>query len=424
MLKKIYSAYLDFISVYFYPLLFGLGFLVSLSYSFTCLDAYHVGGIVYRGILSLLILLIAIPLIIKNHKSINKFVIIFSAIFFLCNILASFISPVIIDTKIDVLNSILGIGSSALIIVSVLLYFSFKEENINEKVFKITTLCFLGLVFIMCLYTYIFEYKDIYNSILNEYGWNYDVTSIFKIKTEYGNYLLVGAFLSFVYFKKYNKKLMFCAFIFFFINMFISRSKTSIVISIPILFSFLYILIKDGLINHRKETIIISSTSFVLILTLILLCIFNVGFFASINYFFSKTILNDGVVVVKDRLNNWSHAFSQLGNAFGLIFGYGERVGPRLINGCGDNYYLYSFVSGGLIRLSLYLFLVAYCIRDVFKSRSFSKQKKIVLVLIQGLILLIGLTDTVGVVGFTYAAIFFGFIFFNIKNLFQERTIK
>ena len=188
MLKKIYSSFIDFVTVYFYPIIFGLGFLISLSYCFTAIDANHAGGIIYRGVLSFIILLISIPLIVNNWKTINKWFVLLSCVFIVCNLVATFVSPVIIKSNIDYLNSFLGISSSLLIVVSVFLYASLDKIEINEKIFKITSLCFIGLVVLMCLYTYIFEYKDIYNSIFNEYGWNYDVTSIFKIKTEYGNY--------------------------------------------------------------------------------------------------------------------------------------------------------------------------------------------------------------------------------------------
>lgn len=424
MLRKIFNNYLSLVKVYFYPIIFAIGFLISLSYSFSAIDAYHIGGIVYRGILSAILLLVSVPVIVTNFNRIYKIIIIFSCIFFTCNLLAIFIAPTITKTNIDILNSLLGIASSSLIVLSVLLYCSLNKTDIDEKVFKITTLCFIGLVILLCLYTYVFEYKDIYNSIFNEQGWNYDVTSIFRIKTEYGNYLLIGSFLSFIYFYRYRNKLMFVVSIFFFINMLLSRSKTSLVISIPLLLLFIVFLIKDGLLMHRKVTIIICSSCLLFILAFALLCISKVGIFGSINYFLRQTIFNDGVVVIKDRFKNWSNALLKLNNFFVIIFGYGERVGPMLVSGAGDNYYMYSLLSGGLIRIILYFGLISYWIFSIVKDDNISKLGKTLVILLQSLILITGLTDTIGIVGFTYTSTFFGFLFFRIENLFKKDHIQ
>ena len=152
MLKKIYNSYIDFITVYFYPILFGLGFLVSLSYTFTAIDAYHFGGIIYRVILSIFLLGLSTPLIVRYRKGINRKIFLLSFAFLLCNLLATCVAPFISKTNIDCLNSFLGIGSSVFIAISILLYQSLDETEINEKVFKITTLSFVGLVSLLCNY--------------------------------------------------------------------------------------------------------------------------------------------------------------------------------------------------------------------------------------------------------------------------------
>lgn len=195
---------------------------------------------------------------------------------------------------------------------------------------------FLGLS--LCIYTYIFEAQDIYDTINTIYGWNYDVTSIFVDKTTYGYMLSTCSIFSIFYILNNKKYWMYIIPVFFLINMFISRSKTSILCTSTILITLLIIHIVHNWNKYKKYWITAFITLGIFIVSATILIILQIGWFSRLNYYLTQVIFNDGIVVMKDRFHRWSlllqaikiHSILSLDTAKGLLHLYCPNAGVQL----------------------------------------------------------------------------------------------
>ena len=136
-------------------------------------------------------------------------------------------------------------------------------------------------------------------------------------------------------------------------------------------------------------------------MTIIVLICLKIGPFAILNTFITKVIFADGIVVVNDRLTKSQQVLNSIKSPFNIIFGCGERITNYLIAPAkisGDEVYVSTFATGGLIKMSLYVFLIIYIFYK-YINNSVSKPIKLMQCIILSAYLIAGLFESDSLVG-------------------------
>lgn len=430
MIDNIRNKLKPFFDKYLLFFLLGFSLLTLLPYVsfFKPLQASYTSGLIYRGILLVIIALFCISLIITYKTRLPIYVWIGCGAYIISQILTILISPIIKNVNVPVLSTIMGLGQALIIGISAISYLSIhKWVSLDRNIINIGCLFMMLFGLLLCLYTYIFEYEDIFHTFNTEYGWNYDVTSIFTMKTEYGFTLLMCSIFSIFYILNNKKYWMYIIPLFFLINMFISRSKTSILCLSIILLSLLIIHIIQ-LWSKYKRYWIISFVSFATIgITLVVLINLKIGWFEKFNYYITKVIFNDARVVWDDRVHKWSLLLKAVDNPFNIVFGYGERITPLVLSECGcasigDNIYLSNYGVGGIIKFTLYIVLAVFVIVFTCELNS-SIFKKIICLTIQFSFLVCGIFEDDSIVGVTMSGLFSSIIFYSCNKMIKTDFI-
>lgn len=420
---------ISFYSSYSIYLILLFGFLAMFTYVFPSLAANEYAGITYRGIVSGLAIIVAIVGYIVNRHIPNKKVLILLAIYIVGNILAIFIAPTMIKpaANISPRTYVMAVGLAVINALSIIVYLSLtNHSSLTDKNIKI--ICYIMMAFgvFLAIFSYCAQHEAIYQTFTNEHGWNYDVTSIFYSKTIYGLALLVTSLFTIVHIFRTKHYWWYLLVIFFLANMLISRSKTPLLfVSLFLIVLFIYHLL-DSFYRH-KIAWIISISVVVILLILLSLFIFvpslRNGFFNDLYNFLTKTIINDGKVVIEDRLNKYGYIFSHLNNPFLVIFGCGEKIAIYLLYDSrvmvGDSVYVTNYATGGLIKFSLYLLLVIYVTIFNFKKAN-TKQEKFLSLSISLVILLSGLLEDDNLYGIGMIPLFLAPLFYSSSSLNKE----
>ena len=341
-------------------LLFALLTLIPYVSIFKVLQVNNTPGLVYRGILLGLIGLFFTFTVFIYKTKLPIFVWIITGIYLISQIITIFVSPIIKNTDVPTLLIIMGLGQTTITAISVITYLTvYKDSKFDKKTINIACLFMIFFGLCLCIYSYIFQYEDIYNTFNTIYGWNYDVTSIFTMKTEYGFTLYMCSIFSIFYILNNKKYWMYVIPIFFLANMFISRSKTSILCTTIMLITLFIVHVFQTWNKCKKCWIFTFSCLGGLTLVLIILTTLKIGWFEKFNYYITQVILGDAKVVLDDRIHKWSLLLQAIDNPFNIVFGYGERITPLVLSDCGcaaigDNIYLSTYGVGGIIKTFLY----------------------------------------------------------------------
>ena len=402
--------------------LFGLLTVLPYISFFKNLQVRYAPGIIYRAVLVSIIGMSFLFVLFVYKTKLPIAVYICTAVYFISQIVTIFISPIIKNVEVPFLTTIMGLGQSVIISLSVLVYLSIKKStDFNQKTINIVCLSMLSIGVLLCLYTYIFQYKAIYHTFNTEYGWNYDVTSIFVLKTEYGFMLFICSIFSFFYILNNHKYWMYIFPIFFLINMFISRSKTSILCASIILIGLVVIHFIRSWTRYKKTWIIsIICVSFAFT-SIVILTSLKVGWFERFNYYITQVIFNDAYVVLSDRVRKWGLLINAVNNPFSVVFGYGERITPLVLSDCGcvaigDNIYLSNYGIGGLIKFIMYLGLAVFIVITTWNTNK-NKYKKIIPLIIQLSFLIGGLFEDDSIIGVTMSGLFSSIIFYSCNKM-------
>ena len=274
---------------------------------------------------------------------------------------------------------------------------------------------------LLCLYTYIFQYEAIYHTFNSKYGWNYDVTSIFSVKTEYGFMLYICSIFSIIYVLNTKKYWFYFFPIIFEVNMFISRSKTSILTSSIILITLIVVHIIKSWNEYKNRWLVSFAVMGSIFLSILILTILKVGWFEKFNYYITQVIINDGRVVLEDRFHKWSLLLQAIDNPFNIMFGYGERITPLVLSKCGcatigDNIYISTYGVGGLVKLSLYISVIIYILRFTTKRRG-PLFNKIIILSMQISFIVGGLFEDDSIMGVTMSGLFSSIIFYSCNRM-------
>lgn len=364
-------------------ILFGFMLLTMQTYIFHSLQYNTTFGVIYRGVIIGFILCYSILFTIAFKVRPTKVFIVISIVYFISSLISLIVNPLLSGHQFNVVQYLTSISTIVMNILSIYVFLSSykKQDNKQQLLFLII---FVSFVTLLCFYTYIFQYKNIYETLTNKYGWNYDVTSIFYIKTIYGYFLTMGSIFSVVLNLKTGKKILLLLPVFFLINAVLSRNKTSMALIILLM---LIVLAKLATTLFKQ-----NKRNFYILLGLIILFVTTVAVFIvtipSLKYFVNSSIINDGSVVMKSRFTKWGDFFGNINNGFNVVFGYGERLSNIILgeHNVSDNIYLLSFASGGLIKLGIHLILIILLLKEVVKSKDFWLVILISIVLLSGLV--------------------------------------
>lgn len=408
-LKRV-GVFIDKNIIYF---LFGFGILALLPYItvFSGLEIQNTGSMVYRGILFSLFFVVFIVELIVSKIIPNKCIIIGCSVYLITQTITLFASPVIKNVDIPIIQSLSGLATAFISVLTVFVAYTFlTSRKKDHERNNIVCYALLGIGVAACLYSYIFQYKQISEVLTNEHGWNYQVTSVFTTKGVYGFVLLITS-ISTVILALNTKKYWFYAFaVFFLFNSFLCRAKYSILFIFIILIAVLiYHLIKD----YKKHEKIWNITLGISAGVIVILCLFtfipllNFGPFEKINYFIKNTIFNDGITVMKDRYFKSANIIKAVDYPLGVLFGCGEKIANYILapnaEVRGDDLYVDTYAYGGLIKVILYLAFIAFVLYKVIKTKGEYKAFSILFTVI---IVLSGMFAENSIIGFNLTFLF------------------
>lgn len=421
------EKFIKFIDEYLIYLFIGFGVLTLLPNItvFSALQGGTTGGTIYRGIILGLICVLFLLGLICYKKLPNKTIILGCVIYLVTQLITIFVSPLIKQIEVPVLQSLEGVATVFTTIITVFIaYFLLTSHKFNQDKLNIACYFLLGIGVAVCLYTYIFQYKEIGSVLTDEHGWNFQVTSVFTSKNYYGFILLIVSIFTVILALNTKKYWLYAFPGFFLFNAFLCRAKYSIIFIFVILIAVLIHHLKHDYKNHEKTWNIAFGVSFGVIA---ILCIFtfvpllNFGPFAKINYFIKNTILNDGVTVMKDRYMKSANIIKAVDYPLGIIFGCGERTANLILapnaEVRGDDLYVDTYAYGGLVKVILYLAFIAYVLYKVIKTKGEHKAFSIMFIVI---IILSGMFAENSIVGVNLTFLFAApFIY---TSAFQEQN--
>lgn len=396
-----------FLNKYLVFILIAFGILTLFPYvtAFKGLEVNNTAGIVYRGIIVGLFIILFLISFIAFRKLPNRHFIISCLIYLVSQFITIFVSPLIKQIDIPALQTIMGIGLIFVNIMTIfIVLYMFKFYKPDSESLNIVCYFFLGLGLAVCLYTYLFQYKEIGAVLTDEHGWNYQVTSIFTSKGVYGFVLLISSIFTIIIALNTKKYWLYCFPAFFLFNSFLCRAKTSILcILIILIFALIYHLVKSWKLYKKRWTIALSISIGIIFILAILTFVpgMQFGLFKKLNYFFKETILNDGVTVVKDRIYKTANIIKAVDYPLGIMFGCGERITNYIIGSAGaeiagDNQYAANYATGGIIKFILYVIFIIFVIYKILKRK---EQYKSFSILFVSIILLTGFFDNNSLIG-------------------------
>lgn len=418
------EKFIKFIDEYLIYLFIGFGILTLLPNItvFNGLQGGTTGGTIYRGIILGFISILFLLILICYKKLPNKVIILGCAIYLITQFVTIFVSPVIKQVNIPALQSIEGIATVLTTIITVFIgYFLLTSYKFKQDKLNIVCYFLLGVGIAVCLYTYIFQYKEIGSVLTDEHGWNFQVTSVFTSKNYYGFILLIVSIFT-VILALNTKKYWFYAFPgFFLFNAILCRAKYSIIFIFVILIAVLIYHLKQDYKNHKKAWNIALGVSLGVIAILCIITFIpqlNFGPFAKLNYFIKNTIINDGVTVMKDRYMKSANIIKAVDYPLGILFGCGERIANFILapnaEVRGDDLYVDTYAYGGLVKVILYLAFTAYVLYKVIKTKGEHKAFSILFIVI---IILSGMFAENSIVGINLTFLFAApFIYTSLFN--------
>lgn len=401
----------DFMENYLVFFILGFAVLALLPYTtaLNSLSSSNTGGLVYRGIiLGFVLILFALILLCNNFRP-NKPVTIFCLIYLISNVISIFATPTIREISgVPAIKSVVGVATVFSNIITIFIAINLlKTQEIKSDKFEIAVYLLIGIGIALCLYSYIFQYKEIANMFNKADGWNYDVTSIFQTKTTFGFCLLVISIFSVIYAFNSNKSWILFFPVFFFANSILIASKKSILCIGLLLLAVLIRQIIKTWNDSKKKWLISFGIIAGVALILSLLIGFKVGFFEKINNFITKVIFEDGITVTKDRIEKITRIVNATNYPFGIIFGTGEGIGSYVLSQSGavingDCIYTTIYSTGGLIKCALYAFFVGYVIYLITKTDK-SKEYKFFRIFFISILLICGLFEDDSLFGVNFS---------------------
>ena len=371
-----------------------------------CLPTLKTGsmpGFIYRIIILFFFAVYFCISLLKNDFKFNKKVLICSIIYLLSSIIS--LTTTKIKTTSTIENQLIVQSVGDIIINSTLIYFFLDYLAIQET--KYSKFC-LYAINLLCIFSIIFSLIKDFSEIValfNNYDHsNYDITSIFVDKNSFGLLLFVGA-ASNTHHSIHRKKIFILFTIAYFLYSLLIRAKSaSFVIFILVLYS-LILIFYNCFHSNKKKAIIYLSSILLFVLLLLILILTKVWVFSKFySVLFDKYgLFYDSKVVFEDRLKNWSDLITLSYNPLVILFGWGERIYKPIVHSAVDNIYLCMYLSGGIIKLILYLVLIFYIFKTALNHESIFSSFIIILIAC----LAYGFFQDYGLCGFNFSSLGF-----------------
>lgn len=316
-------------------------------------------GLIYRGIILIIFSILSLFSFFCNKQYKDKIFCIFISLYLFFSIFSLCLNEAKTVLNIEIIDFFMSLGEIVSTIISVIFIRSCLKSCKTNKSLIVKILAFISTGLIIL--SLIIDREAILNTFTRFDHSNYDVKSIFFDKNTFGLFLFAGC-ISFCYLGLIKNRLYLIGAFINTIYCIIARTKTSLLISLILLFcSFIYCAICDTKTKKFGNTIVYFIAIF-LILILLIFTIFKIGFFEKIfNIIFEDYgLIYDGKVVFCDRFTNWKNKLAQINSPLIWIFGYGERLAYAFAGRPIDNSYLYILLNGGLVKLVLYFVFVVY----------------------------------------------------------------
>lgn len=421
-MEKLQQKISTFYNKYFSYIILAFGILTLLPYvkTFSMLGTSSISGIIYRGVVFGFVILFFLTAFFSYKKLPNKKILLPCLIYVVTQIITIFVSSIIKGIEIPALESIIGVGMifSNIICIFIVCYI-FDNQNLDREKLNIISYVFLGVSVALCLYTYIFQYKEIAMSFKGECGISSPVTSIFTTNEMYGFILLIST-ISTVILALNSKKYFLYAFPgFFLLNAFISKSRLALTgIFIILIAALIHHLIHNYKGNEKKWEISLFIGFAILLIFNLIIFIPTISFepFATLRKYITSDLIDNGMSLAKDRLSNASNLIKSLDYPLGIMFGAGERIYGLIlpINSNGNIIYVTNFAAGGLVKFVLYLIFIVFMIYAIIKRK---REHLFFSLLFIILIVLIGVFSEATVLGINaYFLLSVPFIILNASN--------
>lgn len=336
---------------------------------------------IYRSIIFILFFIFIIIAFYKKHRSINYVFGIVLLIFFLSNILAIFIP--FNSANISLLEKFMAILYLVSLIFTIFAFFEVLPSIFSKR--SLVTILVLVMVAmgICCLYSLIKEWKDIIQAFTakGEDAHFHQIHSFFDNKNTYGVMVFVALVANIILYRFYRRKWLFIPLIFFFINLIISRCKTSIIAAIFLfLIVFIYLFIKSFK-KHQIRNILILSLLVYGIFAFFFIVYTPViyesnSFLSNLSNYFREAFIGQSIRTIEARI-----AYLREGAGIFLnpriILGYGEHICLNYANsgpyhlGPVDNVILYNLLAGGIFKTVLYFYCYYLIIKKLLLLKKF-----------------------------------------------------
>lgn len=398
-MEKIFNkikSYKFFVLIFFFVT-------TMLLYCFPSFASGTKPGFIYRGIILFLFVPFIAVFLYKNDLLKNKKLFFCVFLYLFCAIIS--LSTCSLKTGIQISGSLIAQSVGDIIINSFLCFLFIvcldfdNEKQMEWSLFFINFLCLFAIIF--SLFKDSQSIKGLFNNFDHS---NYDITSIFVDKNSFGLLLFIGAASNTLYSIKRRPWFLVLTVIYFLYSILIRAKSASLVIFIVFLYSF--IVIFKNLFTKNKKIAIIISISLLLVLGLLLsLTLTKVGWFSKLyDVLFAKYgLFYDAKVVFLDRLNNWKNSIAASSNPLVIIFGYGERIYRPICDSAIDNAFLCNYLSGGIIKLILFILFIIYIYLYVLKH----SKKQFAFIIVLSACLIYGLFQDYYLQGFNFSSLGF-----------------
>ncbi len=278
-------------------------------------------------------------------------------------LLAKLFLPNVIANQVSVFSSFANI---AVIIAMLYLMFSIPNTYHSFCVKDAVSFykAFLLLVFYAVLYNLIVNPQAVFGFMNNDTAYSNMISGFFDNKQTFGMFLFMATMCCVALFVLESKTKYLYFALFFFVNLFICLSRTALIACLTFL-----VMILLSMYKHKRKlfkvvfVFFIAATLFVLVVSPLRSFIYEVIF--------------DTEATMDARKDIWTIAFEQLdGAAFFVGFGEGS-VSAVLANEINAQYshngIVQVLLTGGILKLVLYIFILVRSIRTYLRIRKYDK---------------------------------------------------
>lgn len=393
--KKIINA-ICVASVFFFAILSFIPLMNPISSNFNLLNQNSKLSTIFKLLVFSCLLLIVFVGLLVNKIKLDKKLLILLGIYFGLSIFPNLFLNEKIIVSIGERNTIYEPTLFSLIdssifcirtIVMVIFYTELLPEIATKKLLVNILNCFIAFALFAVIYLFVFQFNYIANFFKSSDTINNNALSFFTNKNSFGVVLAGSIALCLILITYTDKKLIYWLLIcVFYLTSLSVLARTSLIASTVLIVAYVF----SNFIVRRKYKI-----PFIILISLICLTIAYIIVLYSSEPF-RKLTFNSKVHSIIERFvtdadsatgrsHIWNLTFDFLLDPIRLVFGYGDKISNTVLNllitsdrsvfGTTSSFHnaiLNNIVSGGILRFSIYLFIIYYIF---FKKHDFTYVK-------------------------------------------------